>query len=138
VVLRRNRYYGGTRPQHVDGFVVDNTLASPAAMVDRIERGGADWGLMDARARLERGPALVRKYGVNRSRVFIRPSQGLRFFVLNTDRPLFRGNARLRRAVNYAIDRVALAGEHGYRAARPTDQYLPIGFPGSATRTSIL
>ena len=52
------------------------------------------------------------------------------FFVLNAERRLFRGNARLRRAVNFAIDRAALVRELGYGVARPTDQYLPIGFPG--------
>jgi oligopeptide transport system substrate-binding protein len=130
VVLRRNRYYGGKRPHHVDRFVVDNTPLTSAEMVRRIERGEADWGWMDLRARQERGRALVQKYGVNRSRLFIRPSATLRFFVLNTERPLFRGNVRLRRAVNYAVNRVALARAHGHRTERPTDQYLPIGFPG--------
>jgi ABC-type oligopeptide transport system substrate-binding subunit len=129
LVLRRNRYYGGNRPVHVDGFVLDNTLPTPAKMVERIERGQADWGWMDASARQGRGPALVRKYGLNRSRLSIRPSPTLRFFVLNTERPLFR-SARLRRAVNLAVNRVALANAHGFKVMQPTDQYLPIGFPG--------
>ena len=34
-------------------------------------------------------------------------------FVLNTSRPLFRNNPALRRAVNFAVDRSALAREHG-------------------------
>jgi ABC-type transport system substrate-binding protein len=51
--------------------------------------------------------------------------------ILNTHRQLFR-DRRLRQAVNYAIDRQALArlgGGYG-TAARPTSQYLPPGMPG--------
>ena len=48
VVIKRNRFYGakhgGTRPHHVDGFVVDLTAPSPGDVVDRIESGQADWG----------------------------------------------------------------------------------------------
>ena len=44
VVIRRNRFYRGTRPHHVDGFDVDLTAAAFPAVVDRIERGEADLG----------------------------------------------------------------------------------------------
>ena len=67
---------------------------------------------------------------MNRSRLFIRPRPELLYFVLNTERPLFRNNPRLRRAINFAVDRSALAAQHGYLSVQPTDQYLPIGFPG--------
>jgi ABC-type oligopeptide transport system substrate-binding subunit len=128
VVLRENRFYGGERPHHVDRFEVE-LVGTPTVVVDRIERGAADWGLFPGVFR-ERGPGLVRKYGLERSRLFIRPSPSLQYFVLNTERPLFKNNARLRRAINFAVDRSALVGKHGYRTVRPTDQYLPIGFPG--------
>jgi peptide/nickel transport system substrate-binding protein len=129
VVIKENPFYRGKRPHHVDRFDVDLT-PTPGEMVDRIERGEADWGWMGGIALAERGRDLVRKYGVNRARLFIRPSPALRYFVLNTERPLFRGNARLRRAINLAVDRAALTDTRGYLAARATDQYLPIGFPG--------
>ena len=32
VVIRRNRFYRGTRPHHVDGFDVDLTAGSPGPM----------------------------------------------------------------------------------------------------------
>jgi peptide/nickel transport system substrate-binding protein len=129
VILRRNRFYRGKRPHHVNRFEVDLT-PTQGEVVDRIERGEADWGWMGLVARAERGRELVRKYGVNRARLFIRPSTTLRYFVLNTERPLFRRNPRLRRAVNFAVDRAALVRQLGFRTARPTAQYLPIGFPG--------
>jgi peptide/nickel transport system substrate-binding protein len=50
--------------------------------------------------------------------------------VFNTARPPF-ANARLRRAVNFAVDRKTLAALQGIDGPlRPTDQYLPPGVPG--------
>ena len=43
---------------------------------------------------------------------------------LNTSRPLFRNNPKLRQAVNFAVDRKALARERGLSPADATDQYL--------------
>jgi ABC-type oligopeptide transport system substrate-binding subunit len=49
----------------------------------------------------------------------------------NAERPLFRNNPKLRRAINYALDRKALLGTAGGPIAlRSTDQYLPYGIPG--------
>jgi peptide/nickel transport system substrate-binding protein len=126
LVIKKNPNYRGRRKRHVNAFVVDTAL-SRAEMVRRIERGEADWGLMDLRARQESGQALLRRY---RSRLVMRPSWILRFLVLNSERPLFRDNAPLRRAVNYAINRVSLAGAAGRLSIQPSDQYLPIGFRG--------
>jgi len=127
IVLRRNRFYRGKRPVHVDGFLGDLT-ASPPRVVDDIERNAADWGFVLRTVFAERGPELTRRYGGKR--LFLRPSGALWYFALNARQPLFRNNARLRRAVNFAIDRASLAHAQGFRAARPTDQYLPPGMPG--------
>lgn len=131
VVMRRNRHYRGKRLHHVNSFRVDVT-GSPEEVVQRIQRGSADWGfLVPGALAAERGRELVRRYGVNRSRLFLRASPlNLRYFILNTERPLFRNNPRLRRAVNFAVNRAELAAAHGYLAVRPTDQYLPPGSPG--------
>ena len=48
VVLRRNRYYRGTRPHHVDGFEVDLRALSPQEAVERVDRGEADWAYTTA------------------------------------------------------------------------------------------
>ena len=50
---------------------------------------------------------------------------------LNTSRPLF-ATARMRRAVNYAVDRGALAANGGifYAHATVAQMYLPPGVPG--------
>ncbi len=64
-------------------------------------------------------------------RYFSGPSPAVSGYVFNPRRPLF-ARAAMRRAVNYAIDRRALA-RHPIPAAlagRPTDQHIPPGWPG--------
>ena len=57
---------------------------------------------------------------------------------LNTKRPLF-ASRRMRRAVNYAVDRRALAARGGtyFAKADPADMYLPPGVPGFRETTPI-
>jgi len=43
---------------------------------------------------------------------------------------LFKNNAKLGEAVNYAIDRPEMVRQHGALGGVRTDQILPIGFPG--------
>jgi ABC-type transport system substrate-binding protein len=110
----------------VDEYVIDLRASSLDEVLDRVERGDADWGFALAPAYLDPSRRLVAKYGLNKTRFFLAPGYGFRGLVLNTSRPLFRNNARLRRAVSFAIDRSALrrAGG-GTLESRLTDQYLP-------------
>jgi peptide/nickel transport system substrate-binding protein len=127
VVLERNRFYRGARPHHVDRFVVDLRAGTPQEVLGRIERGQADWGSVAPPFYFDPGQGLIRKYGINRSQFFVKPGLISRGYILNVSRPLFRNNLALRRAVNFAVDRAALARDaHG----RPTDQYLPPSMPG--------
>ena len=77
------------------------------------------------RARQRRGPA-------GTAAVLRQPGLQLDYFYLNTHRPLF-SDVRVRQAVNYAIDRRALAqlgDAFEPLPERPTDHYLPPGMPG--------
>jgi peptide/nickel transport system substrate-binding protein len=130
VVLKRNRFYGGDRPHHVDGFDVDLRAASPQEVLQRVDRGEADWGHTIAGIYFDPTLALVDKYGINRSQLFLRRGLTLRMLALNSARPLFRNNAKLRRAVNSALNRRALVNIAGPLASRPSDQYLPSIIPG--------
>ena len=132
VTIRRNRFYRGTRPHHVDGFDVDLRAPGQAEVLDRVERGDADWGYVIAPSYFEPGRRLVAKYGINKSQFFVRPGLVLRHLVFNSARPLFRDNVPLRRAVNFAIDRRALArtATGTPLSDRLTDQYLPPSLPG--------
>jgi peptide/nickel transport system substrate-binding protein len=131
VVIRRNRFYGGSRPHHVDGFNVDLRAPSPDEPIRRIERGEADWTTNLMPVFLNPALGLQAKYGINRSRFFSQPGLALRMFAFNSSRPLFRNNPALRRAVSFALDRQALqAIGGGALAGRLTDQYIPPLVPG--------
>jgi peptide/nickel transport system substrate-binding protein len=131
VVLERNRFYRGDRPHHADRFEGDLTYlgANATLALDRVESGQLDVGLVPIRG--DRADQLGRKYGVNKSQFFaVNGGFALRTFVLNSGRPLFRKNPKLRQAVNFAVDRVAIRREEGPFAGYLTDQYLPPGLPG--------
>lgn len=130
IVLQRNRFYGGTRPHHVDGFEVDLQAPSPQDMLRRVDRGEADWGHTLAGVYFDPSLGLVEKYGTNRSQLYLRPGLTLRMLAFNSARPLFRDNPRLRKAVNFALDRRALVLTGGPLVSRASDQYLPPILPG--------
>jgi peptide/nickel transport system substrate-binding protein len=119
LVVRRNRFYRGSRPHHVDGFAV-TIGGDPLAQV---LAGNADLADTDASSLAAADRA--------RGQFFSRPGGGDFYLVMNTARPLFRGNVSLRRAVNFVIEREALRAVYGGPAAGTlTDHYLGSGTPG--------
>lgn len=122
LLLRRNPYYRGSRPRRVDriemaiGINQDRCLA----MTERDEVDYCADGLTPTDY-----AALAAKYGVNRGRLFVHPTNTVVFYALNTDRPAFKNNPWLRRAINYAVDRPSLVRTSGHLGARRTDQILP-------------
>ena len=136
LVLRRNPNYGGSRPARLREIQID--LDVPAARaVAAVEAGRADYV---SAVPPERVPSLERRYGPDSraaraggQRYFSTAEPVLHYFAFNTSRPLF-ARARLRQAVNEALDRRALArrvfgGDPG-APGRPTDQFIPPGLPG--------
>lgn len=131
VTIRRNRFYRGSRPAHVDGFDVDLTAPTVFDMLRRVDRNEADWALAPSGVFLDPTLGLQAKYGIDRSRLFVEPGLGIRMLVFNTGGPLFRSNPSLRRAISFALDRKALeATGGGPVGASLTDQYLPYAMPG--------
>ena len=135
VVLRRNPNYRGPRPRKPDQVRI-TLKARQAATIARVERGEVDYAaFLEDRSSVRR---LASRYGpesaaarAGRQRYFAHPLLHLNYLAFNTSRGPFT-SARLRRAVNYAIDRRALAPEglfHGLPAT-PTAEYLPPGMPG--------
>jgi peptide/nickel transport system substrate-binding protein len=135
VVLRPNPNYAGPRPHRPDAIRV--TLGTgEAGTLTRVEAGEVDYvpGVtIPARAR-----RLEKRYGAGSpaakagaQRVFVHTAPQVTHLAFNTSRPPF-SSARLRRAVNYALDRRALArpGPFTGLPAIPTDQYLPPEIPG--------
>jgi ABC-type transport system substrate-binding protein len=129
VVLERNRHYRGPRPQRVDR-VEYTTQGELADSIRAVEEGRADvLGVaIPSEARVE----LARRYGVNRQQLFRRADGSVGALVLNTSRPLFRGNVALRKAINLALDRAELVRQVvGGRLSRtPTDQIVSRALPG--------
>ena len=133
IVLGRNRYYGGRRAHHVDGFHVDLSAGSPDEKIRRVANGGADWTYTLPAVALQRNHGLIKRFAVNYERFFLTPGLTVTMYVLNSSGPLFRNNPQLRQAVNFALDRERALPWPGSGVV--TDQYLPPTVPGFKQRT---
>jgi len=129
LTLERNPFYSGARPHHVDSIDIDLS-GDASTFLDRVDRSDLDYAWVPTSTYADRALEFRRRYGLNKGRFFTSPADFLRYFSLNTSRPLFRNNPELRRAVNFAIDRKALLRERGPLAGSVTDQYLPASIPG--------
>jgi ABC-type transport system substrate-binding protein len=128
IVLERNPHYRGGRTANPDR-IVWTIKFDYEVRVRATERGENDFlPLFGQPNPVVRD--LIEKYGLNRpgGRV-LRDSPTLANFLFrfNTDRPAFKGagQAPLRKAINYALDRRALARAHGHQAVSPSDRLLP-------------
>jgi MarR-like DNA-binding transcriptional regulator SgrR of sgrS sRNA/streptogramin lyase len=119
VVLKRNPNYHGPRPQRLDAIVYRLNVDVGAAAA-QLERGKVDVLLEDDPA-LAPESAAARTAG-RRYRMVTDNFESL--LALNTRRPLF-ADPRLRRAVEYALDRRTLAGDFSL----PTSLLLPPNLP---------
>ena len=101
---------------------------SPQDVLDRIEDGRADWGIVPPPLYFAPERALVAE--VRPQQVAVLRPAGLHASRLRAQHgsPLFRGNPALRKAVNLAVDRTAFGAGMPRRAL--TDQFLPPNLPG--------
>lgn len=135
VVLKKNPNYHGDRPQRWNRIVLTVGIAKETA-VRQIEAGTADYASDGVPRAMAAG--LEARYGPGsepakkgRQQFFVGANSWLDYILLNMHRPLFR-DLRMRRAVNYAIDRRALARlGNTWGPDRPTDRYLAPGIPGA-------
>ena len=126
VTLKRNPYYSGARPNHVDEIDF-RAFQGGAFSVHEIANGEADYDVHGVESELRREIAL--KYGVNGSRFFAHPIAETTSIVLNTSRPMFH-SASVRKAVAYAVDRGALLHALGFLGGKITDRIIPPAVPG--------
>jgi peptide/nickel transport system substrate-binding protein len=141
LVLKRNPNYHGDRPHRLDEIVY--TLGDdPSRGVAEVEASKADYvaGNLPSTA----GPTLAARYGpgspaakAGHQQYFISPALGARWLHMNVSRPLFR-HVALREAVNYALDRAAIAAEdrkffvgNPFNVGEPTADYMPQTMTGA-------
>jgi ABC-type oligopeptide transport system substrate-binding subunit len=127
ITLKRNPFYKGPRPANVDVIQV-NVGNSLEVIQQNVDSGKSDYaaGGLPPTA----WATLAQKYGVNKGRVYIKPLLSINYLAMNHDRPLFKNNPQLKKAINWAIDRRALINQAGYGAGKRNDQVLPPGLPG--------
>jgi ABC-type oligopeptide transport system substrate-binding subunit len=119
LVLRRNRFYRGSRPQRlqqIDYQVMQDPL-------NAVRQGRADMADVSLAA-TRRSPGLLELMAKARRRFRVEPQAATDYVALNTSRPTF-GSASLRKAANFAIDRPAMLRARGPFAGLPTDQIMP-------------
>jgi peptide/nickel transport system substrate-binding protein len=121
LVLKRNPFYRGSRPHHVDEI----DFAPAPDVVRAVESGAADYAELSSSADVV---DLAPRY---RSQLHAVPGFAVRYVVLNSSQRLFKDNTPLRQAVNFALDRPALLEARGGTVTGSlTDQYLPPSMPG--------
>ncbi|HYB29899.1 MAG TPA: ABC transporter substrate-binding protein [Solirubrobacteraceae bacterium] len=137
VVLTRNPNYHGSRPHRLARIELQVNIPGARA-VAQVQGGTADYAV-DGEVDSSDAATLAARYGPDspaarqgHQQYFVDPLPQLSAYALNTHRPLF-ANVRLRQAVNYAVNRTALArlgDDPSMLPAPPTDHYLPPGIPG--------
>jgi ABC-type transport system substrate-binding protein len=135
-VLDRNPNYRGSRPRrparivYLTGLQTARAVAlAGAGQVDLVTWDYDTQGPLAPGGALDRrfgdDPVAARRDGSPRYRQVAAP--GVDMVAFNTRRPLFR-DARVRRAVSYALDRRKLAAIFD---EAPTDRYVPPAVPGT-------
>jgi peptide/nickel transport system substrate-binding protein len=127
VTLVRNPYFHewshAARPDGYPDRIVFQRISSVQAGITAVERGRADY-LFDGvpRDRLAEAQTQFAR------QLYVTPTSGTTALILNTRTPPFT-DIRVRRAVNYAVDRAQVAALLG-GDSKPACQTLPIGLPG--------
>lgn len=131
-VLRRNPNYRGSRPHRLAAIVYREQPQTGEAVAD-IEAGNADY-VAEPDPALAPGAAVASQFsqpaGGQPRRYWATPLLATDELAFDTRHGLF-ADPRMRQAVNYALDRPALAAALGDLAA---GNYLPPGMPGSLAR----
>jgi peptide/nickel transport system substrate-binding protein len=107
---------------HLDTIKV-KVVHDLAKAIREVERGKLDW-VSEEMA----GPTYISLRHRFQSRVRLEPTLSTEYFWLNTSKPPFN-DVRVRRAVNYAVDRTVFSRLSGGQMS-PTQQILPPDLPG--------
>jgi ABC-type transport system substrate-binding protein len=129
VVLKRNPYYHGSRPANPDEIVIHSYPSSNGeASLRRVEKNQIDYASVPS-AEVQ---AVAQKYGYpsnKHSRFHVATTDCEFWDAFNNTRPP-TNDARVRKALNYAIGRVPIIDLSGPYSGTATDQVLVPGLPG--------
>jgi peptide/nickel transport system substrate-binding protein len=110
--IRRNPYWsrgpGRRRPRNLDGLDIYWNVVEAYAY-QQVNDGSLDLGPLPA----SEVQPVANAYGVNKTRFWTMPTNCVGYLPLNMANHLFKGNPKLRRAINYAIDRGAYIAQAG-------------------------
>jgi ABC-type oligopeptide transport system substrate-binding subunit len=126
IVVKKNKFYKGNRPRNIDTFDIDvNTNLDQSLLQVRSNQRDYDMAGLPATAHAN----LAKTYGVNKGQYQVHQLVETDYVALNTSRSAF-ASAKLRKAVNFAIDRPQMLRQRGAFAGKRTDQILPPGMGG--------
>ena len=127
--LRQNPFWrrgpGRQRPWNLTGLDLQWNLNEESAY-HQVLSGELDEGPLPAAHVQE----VADRFGVNQSRFWSKPVNCTGYLPMNMQRPLFKGNSALRRAINYAVSRGAYVAQAGPYAGQPWTHLLNPGVPG--------
>jgi oligopeptide transport system substrate-binding protein len=127
--IRRNPYWtrgpGRKRPRNVTGLDLQWNLNEETAY-NQVLAGELDEGPLPA----SRVQEVANRFGVNKTRFWTEPVNCTGYLPMNMSRPLFKGNAALRRAINYVISRREYVAQAGPYAGQPWTRLFNPGVPG--------
>jgi peptide/nickel transport system substrate-binding protein len=133
-VLLKNPNYKGSRPQNWNKIQYKFGVSDEAKLL-QVKSNQADYALDGVPASeyqnlwAESGP--TSKAGKSgKQAFFVNKILSTTYLAMNNDRPLFKGNTNLRKAINFAIDRPNMIRQSGAYSGSATDQVLPPGMPG--------
>jgi ABC-type transport system substrate-binding protein len=136
LILKRNPNYTGDRPHNLDRIIYAIGVP-PEATALEVQKGSADYAAdgippsVHASLGSKFGPGSAAAKAGNQQ-YFVNPTLSFRYLALNTSRGMFT-DVKLRKAVNYAIDRHAILLQRGAYAGQTWSHYLPPGIAGSAS-----
>ena len=127
--IRRNPYWrrgpGRQRPRNLRGLDLQWNLNEQTAY-NQVIANDLDEGPLPA-AKLE---DVANRFGVNRTQFWTMPVNCTGYLPMNMANHLFRGNPKLRRAINYAISRREYVAQAGPYAGKPWTHIFNPGVPG--------
>src|SRR5262245_59849071 len=127
--IRRNPYWrrgpGRQRPQKLTGLDLRWNLNEETAYRQPFAGEPVEGPLPAAHVQ-----AIADTWPLNRTRFWSNPVNCTGYLPMNMQRPLFKGNSALRRAINYAVSRRAYVAQAGPYAGQPWTHLLNPGVPG--------